>query len=86
MQVWLQLQHHENIRIEMISRTYRITLLFLTVGLLSAQTFQVGTLVSGDFTAPVCGNGNGLFRLSDYDGERNGGDYNVIWINFFASW
>ena len=55
------------------------------MGIAFAQPYAVGDRV-GDFTAPLCANDEGEFRLYDYNGDENGGRYSVIWINFFASW
>lgn len=67
----------------MITRQSLIAIFWITI--LSAQTYQVGDIVS-DFTAPVCINGESDFQLYHYNGEFNEGDYRVIWINVFASW
>ena len=67
----------------MITRQSLIAIFGITI--LSAQTYQVGDIVS-DFTAPVCVNGDSDFQLYHYYGDVNGGDYRVIWINVFATW
>ena len=69
----------------MKGRMARGLLPFLALGLLSGQSYNVGDVVE-DFTAPICANGEGDFRLYDYNGNVNGGNYAVIWINSFASW
>ena len=60
------------------------------VSTLFAQQFQVGDVVNVNLNEPICSNSGGMgddtWYLFDSDGESNGGDYNVIWLIFFASW
>ncbi len=54
-------------------------------GFLAAQTYDVGDVVA-NFSEAICANGTGDWVLDDYNGDLNGGDYHVIWINLFTSW
>ena len=60
------------------------------IGVISAQQFQVGDVVNVNFSEPIRANstgiGNDTWYLYDYDGALNGGEYNVIWLIFFAAW
>lgn len=69
----------------MAARPTHLLIPLLLAGLLSAQPYAVGDVVL-DFTTDICANDSGSFTLNDYDGAQNGGDYHVIWLNFFASW
>ncbi len=42
--------------------------------------------IAPNFTLPVCANGEGSWELYDYWGDRNGGDYHVIYLDIFATW
>ena len=58
---------------------------FLLVGTLSAQ-LQVGE-TSPDWTAEICMNGEGDWNLYEQaNGNWNGGDYKVTWLNLYTSW
>ena len=67
-----------------------IVLALALTGLASSQSFQVGDVVDVNFTEPICSNGGGIgnddWFLYDYNGALNGGEYRVIWLNFFAAW
>jgi len=40
-----------------------------------------------NFTVPICDNGEGEFDLYTIaNGDENGGNYKVTWINLFTSW
>ena len=64
--------------------------LLTCISFVFAQQFQVGDVVDINLNEPVCSNGGGMgndtWYLFDSNGESNGGDYNVIWLIFFASW
>ena len=57
----------------------------ILVGIVSAQQYDVGDVIP-DFTVPICANESGDLSLYDYNGDENGDDYYVIWINLFTSW
>ena len=72
-----------------------IILVFLSCfSMLSAQTYCAGDQVSLSHQnqahvvgAPVEGyEEDGEFRLADWNGELNGGQYHVIFIDMSASW
>ena len=69
----------------MAARPTRLLIPLLLAGLLSAQPYAVGDTVV-EFTTNICANDSGSFTLNDYNGALNGGNYHVIWLNFFASW
>ena len=62
--------------------------------MLSAQTYCAGDQVSTthqNLSHEVCAGFEGYemgdtFKLSDYNGELNGGDYHIIFIDMSASW
>ena len=68
------------------------TLFMLNV--LSAQTYCAGEQISISDQNAVHIVGAGIegyetgseFRLADYNGELNGGDYSIIFIDMSASW
>ncbi|MFQ6605672.1 MAG: hypothetical protein ACE5D8_09000 [Fidelibacterota bacterium] len=57
----------------------------LLAGVITAQTYNVGDVVA-NFSEAICANGTGDWVLDNYNGDLNGGDYHVIWINLFTSW
>lgn len=63
-----------------------IILSFTSFNFLSAQ-LQIGD-TSPNFTAPVCANSDeGTFDLyQNANGNVNGGEYKVVWLNLFTSW
>ena len=72
-----------------------ITLIFLSsFSMLSAQTYCAGDQVSTahqNMSHEVCAgvedNPTGSqFRLADYNGALNGGNYHIIFIDMSASW
>ena len=72
-----------------------ITLVLLSsFSMLSAQTYCSGEQVSAthqNINHEVCAGFEDYeigdtFKLSDYNGELNGGDYNIIFIDMSASW
>ena len=62
-----------------------ILTIFALTAIISAQPYNIGDVIS-DFSSPICANGSGNLNLYDYFGDQNGGEYHVIWINFFTSW
>ena len=62
--------------------------------ILLAQTYCAGDIINSTHqnqNHEVCAafedyNVGDAFRLSDYNGELNGGDYNIIFIDMSASW
>ena len=58
------------------------------------MAYNVGDLISEsdqNITKTTCYAGNGYgsgdpWKLSDWNGAMNGGDYNVIFIQMHASW
>ncbi len=64
---------------------FYLSLILVSAVLLNAQPYEAGDMI-GDFSASICANGEGNLNLYDYYGDFNGGDYNVIWLTFFASW
>ena len=69
----------------MAARPTYLLIPLMLAGLLLAQPYVVGDTVA-NFTTNICANDLGEFMLNDFDGAQNGGDYHVIWLNFFASW
>ena len=70
--------------------TMNIVLALTLTGFASSQSFQVGDVVDVNFTEPICSNSGGMgeaeWYLFDYNGALNGGEYRIIWLNFFAAW
>jgi len=70
---------------------FRTIILIITFSISLAAVYDVGETVSEthqNISFPVCYgeyDGDGL-RLADLNGELNGGDYNVLFINCAASW
>ena len=64
------------------------------LGMLSAQTYCAGEQVSmthQDQNHEVCAGfedyqDGDTFKLSDYNGDLNGGNYHIIFIDLSASW
>ena len=71
-----------------------IIVVFFYFGMLSAQTYCSGDQVSTahqNISHEVCAGFEGYetgdtFKLSDYNGELNGGNYHIILIDMSASW
>ena len=71
-----------------------ILVLLSCSSMLSAQTYCAGDQVSishQNITHEVCAEVEGYpigseFKLSDYNGELNGGNYHIILIDMSASW
>ena len=71
-----------------------ILVLFSSFSMLSGQTYCSGEQVSithQNQIHEVCAGVEDYptgsdFRLADYNGELNGGDYNIILIDMSASW
>ena len=70
-------------------------ILFITMLLgVSMASYQVGQTVSSadqNITKPTCYAGNGYvvpddWKLADWNGAINGGNYNVIFIEMSGSW
>ena len=69
-----------------------ISLVF--IGNLFSSVYDVGDYVSDahqNITKSTCYAGNGYevgdtWKLSDWNGATNGGEYNVIFIDMSASW
>lgn len=56
---------------------------------LFGQSYEIGTQISLDHQfveIQSCANDSGPIALSEYNGNLNGGEYRVIWLNFFATW
>jgi len=64
---------------------YTIFLLWIYSNLFAQ--IQVGE-ISPNFSAPICANSDETtFNLYDYaNGNVNGGEYKVVWLNLFTSW
>ena len=66
----------------------------LLFNFVSAQTYCAGDQISishQNSTHEVCAAHDGyesgaLFKLADFNGELNGGDYSIIFIDMSASW
>jgi len=66
----------------------------LLLGLAFSSVYDVGDIISEshqNITKSTCYSGNGYssgesWKLADWDGASNGGNYNVIYINLSASW
>ena len=69
----------------MFSRVFLVSILFFSIGILSAQKYEVGDTVQ-NFTLPICVNDDGDFQLNQYNGAVNGKENSVILFIFFASW
>jgi len=72
-----------------------LLVIFLScINLLSAQTYCAGDQISithQNISHEVCAEFEDyemgdVFKLSDYNGELNGGDYHIIFIDMSASW
>jgi len=71
-----------------------ILVLLSCSSMLSAQTYCAGDQVSishQNITHEVCAEVEGYpigseFKLADYNGELNGGNYHIILIDMSASW
>ena len=71
-----------------------VVILLCYLSVLSAQTYCAGDQVSTTHqnqTHEVCAGVEGYptgseFRLADYNGELNGGNYHIIFIDMSASW
>ena len=72
-----------------------LIILFLTsFSIVAAQTYCAGEQVSlnhQDISHEVCAgfeeySTGDVFKLSDYNGDLNGGDYSIILIDMSASW
>lgn len=70
---------------------FRTIILIFTFSISPAAVYDVGETVSENhqnISFPVCYgeyDGEGL-KLADFNGDLNGGDYNVLFINCAASW
>ncbi len=74
----------------MISIFRTVTLMF-TFSISLAAVYDVGETVSENhqnMSFPVCyGEYDGdALKLADFNGDLNGGDYNILFINCAASW
>ena len=70
--------------------TYKRMQLFITV-IISQLLFsyQVGdaiNMIDQNKTFEICYNGEGEMKLADYNGDLNGGNYHIIFIDMGASW
>ena len=71
-----------------------IFLLLSSFSILSAQTYCAGDQINTsdlNYQYEVCyGSGNyetgDMWKLSDYDGSQNGGDYHILFIDMSATW
>jgi hypothetical protein len=71
-----------------------VMILMNYVGILSAQTYCAGDQISTTHqnqVHEVCAGFEDYetgdsFKLADYNGEINGGNYNIIFIDMSASW
>ena len=71
-----------------------IFILLSSFSLLSAQTYCAGdqvSIVDQNISHEVCAGyedyeTGDTFKLSDYNGELNGGNYHIIFIDMSASW
>ena len=71
-----------------------IIILISSFSMLSAQTYCAGEQVSATHqnqTHEVCAGyedyeTGDMFKLADYNGELNGGNYHIIFIDMSASW
>ena len=74
--------------------TWLSVFLFWCFNILSEQTYCAGEQITQTHQNQVHVVGAGadgyetgdLFRLSDYNGDLNGGEYHVIFIDMSASW
>ena len=72
-------------------KIFNIILISAMLGLVSAAIYDVGETVSvshQNISFPVCYGDypNDELKLADLNGDLNGGDYQVIFINCAASW
>jgi len=54
-----------------------------------SQSYEIGSKISMDHQfveIEACANDSGYTLLADYNGDLNGGDYHIIWLNFFTTW
>ncbi|NOZ74959.1 MAG: redoxin domain-containing protein [FCB group bacterium] len=70
-----------------------ITFFTALVGAFSLLTgqipYDIGATISlehRETELALCANGDGTFRLEDFNAATNGGNARVIWISFFTSW
>tara|TARA_B100000614_G_scaffold262200_1_gene294676 strand:+ start:5871 stop:6104 length:234 start_codon:yes stop_codon:yes gene_type:complete len=71
-----------------------ITLKFLLLSFLFAEMYDIGETISYEhqnLSYDTCYSGNGYdlgdgWKLADWNGEINGGNYNVIVLIMSASW
>ncbi|MFQ6677830.1 MAG: redoxin domain-containing protein [Fidelibacterota bacterium] len=66
-----------------------LTLLTLFVSIMFSQSYELGSKISLDHQyveIKACANDSGYTLLSQYNGEINGGEYHIIWLNFFTTW
>jgi len=75
-------------------KTGIILVLFSSFSMLSAQTYCAGdqvSIVHQNINHEVCAEvenypTGSTFKLADYNGELNGGNYHIIFIDMSASW
>ena len=74
---------------------FKLLVLFLSFfNMLAAQTYCAGDQISinhQNISHEVCAEFEGyetgdMFALSDYNGDLNGGNYHIIFIDMSASW
>jgi len=71
-----------------------VLLIFTVLVSFIFPTYNVGQQISiqdQNVTSETCYPGNGYsngesFKLADWNGDLNGGDYNVIFLSLEASW
>ena len=77
-----------------MKNTWLYILLFACFKILSAQTYCAGDQISSTHQNQehIVGAGiegyeaGDIFRLADYNGDFNGGEYHIILIDMSASW
>ena len=71
----------------MIYRKIKLLIILLTVQMiLSYEVGDVVNIIDQNKTFDVCYNGEGEFKLANYNGDLNGGHYYVILIDMSATW
>ena len=76
-------------------KSLKFTLMFCLVISSFLGAYEVGetiSLITQNKSFDICHgedldpNGDAIFQFSEYNGDLNGGDYNVIFLEMTASW
>lgn len=69
----------------------KILTIILLISIGYSSIYEIGDVISNEHqqtTYPICyGDDEQLnLRLADFNGDVNGGDYKIIWIEMGATW